>query len=346
MSFLAAAGDFLQRNAGHALNAGQNLMDYGSLHAPAGATQDYGTSLINSARSDPSNPRTFIDLAGNNYQQAQHAQPVKSNSSQPQNGYVLGASTNTPNTGANTGGATGSSSAAPASNPYFSQFQNYLGSLTGAYNSLFGDNGQFAQQAQSRENADNANYGSQKDALQNQYAQSSELLPGMYGARGIGSSSYAEDAKNYADKTFNDNMSQIGNAQTNDLAAIEAAKNGQIAQGKQTLQNYQFYNNPANFNNLSSYQQAGELGDIQNQLTSARGLQGSTGSNAAFLSGIAAPVQNQGTAQLQAQLSALAGSPTTAAAQNQIATGLINNSQLNPQQQQAAQGYWKQVSNS
>lgn len=67
-NFLSAAKDVALRDTGHALNAANNIAQYGSLHAPSGAPlNSIGMGLINTARSDPNNPATVINAANNGY---------------------------------------------------------------------------------------------------------------------------------------------------------------------------------------------------------------------------------------------------------------------------------------
>lgn len=293
------------------------------------------------------NPLSITNQNGADWSTKPTSSPVQDNSSAPT--YQGGSGGNTVSGGNSTAGGSGSSSSssggAGTSNPTYSSFQNYLGQLQSAYGSLFGNGGLYDQQTQSRENADQSNYGSQKDALNQQYAQNSQQLPEIYGARGIGDSSYAADALGYAKNTYGDNFSQIGNAETSDLSALQAADQQAKGQGMSQLKAYQDLVNNGTLASMPNYEQAEQLSNLMNSNVSAQGQLGGTGSNASFLSSIASPVQNQGTSQLQSQLSALSSSPTTSAAQNQIAAGLIGSSSLTPQQQAQGQSYWNQVSN-
>ena len=233
-----------------------------------------------------------------------------------------------------------STTVAPADNPIFDQFKSSLGTITDAYNSLFSNSD---QQAQSRENQDIANYNNQKNELSSQYETNMRTLPGEYGARGLGSSSYFENGLNDANQTYQQNMNDIGNQETSDLTALQSADQQAKTQGQYFLNSY---NQDANlFPNASSYQQTAWLGELQNQLAQVQGQAAGTGSNQSFLSNIAAPVKNQGASALQSQLDALSGAATTGAAKNQIASGLIGSSNLDPNTQQALQGYWQQKAN-
>lgn len=105
MGFLQALGDVTERDVGHLANLGQNIFEYGQLHAPAGSAADVGTSLINAARGSGNDPRTIVDLAQNNYEPtAYHA--VLPSSGSPTFSTSGTSNTNINGVNTNTGGTT------------------------------------------------------------------------------------------------------------------------------------------------------------------------------------------------------------------------------------------------
>lgn len=61
MNPLAALGDVVLRDAGHAINLGSNLFSGQGIH---GTGSSLGNALVSTAHSDPSNPGVFVNLAG------------------------------------------------------------------------------------------------------------------------------------------------------------------------------------------------------------------------------------------------------------------------------------------
>jgi hypothetical protein len=132
-NFLGGAGDIVTRDAGHALNAGNNLLAGYGLHAPATAPaggyapgtgpNSLGTQLVNGAHADPNNPGTIVNFAG-------MGQPVSSFTPTPSN---IQASQNSAPTGQQTPGQTNNvtTNNTPGTGSGWSAYNNAYNTVTG-----------------------------------------------------------------------------------------------------------------------------------------------------------------------------------------------------------------------
>lgn len=235
------------------------------------------------------------------------------------------------------GSTTDTSTLQPAAQltQYQTDVRNRINQLNGIYNSLYGG---VDKTVSNQYNLANQNYNQQLNDLQNQYGNTEKQQAYMYGARGLGSSSYAQDAQDQAANTLNESIANIGQNRQNTLGQL-----GQYAASTKAG----FGANQKQFdsllNNLGNY----SLTDLQNyrdQLDSAiQGAQSQLaglGTNQDFINGLnkIAPVKDQGTATLASMLQKLVTSSAPAFAKKQIAQGLITQSQLTDKN---AQNYWQ-----
>lgn len=223
-----------------------------------------------------------------------------------------------------------------------SSIQGKIGSIQSAYDALTGS---LQSAAGDQANQVNQNYDTQNTQLGNTYKDTANQLVGQYQAHGLGDSSYAGNAQDSANQTYQTNLQSIANNRNSDLAKIGQALQQGLAQnnaGKNSL-------TPV-WNNLGQYSDA-DLQNLSNQydaqIQDLAAQQGGSGTQAQYLNTIksVAPTQNQGTTQLQTQLQQLANSATPTFAKNTIAQGLINQAgQTDPNSQSYWANYFKTLS--
>lgn len=206
--------------------------------------------------------------------------------------------------------------------------------MQNAYHGLTGTIDQIVNERAARNAQD---YTTQQQNLSNSYQNTANQQAGIYGARGIGDSSFLGNAQQDAGNIYNQNLQSLlqnqqdTNAQLGQYAASNKAQFGAGANQ---------YNDV--MNNLGNYDQAGlqSLNDTLGQsLGNVQAQQAGLGTNASFINGLQAiaPTQNQGATQLQAKLDQLVNSGAPGFAKNQIAQGLVKQAQLTDP---TAQAYW------
>jgi hypothetical protein len=260
--------------------------------------------------------------------------------------------------GGTTSGGTGTSGTpAPGTNAnggnanFTDLFNGAVGTLQNSYNNLFG-NGQpgqgiYGQAAGQAAGNVQGNYANQQQQLGNSYAQSQNQLPWELVGRGAGSSSWADNNINAAQQNYNTSNQGIQTNEAKDLANIQQQEQGAASQ----YGTYLNPNNPGSFtnpqflamlNNAPSYIQSEDLSNVNND---AANLAYTQGVNTPMSTAIAQLQQNPsyqqaGSTNIQNILSALAGTPTTQAAQQQILQGIAGNPN-NPSTPSNFTNYWQ-----
>lgn len=203
------------------------------------------------------------------------------------------------------------------------------------FNGLFG-----AAEGKAREQTDqlNQSYDRQVKDLGDQYQNTAKQTAYMMGARGIGNSSYNQDAQETAANVYQSSLGDIGQNRQQGLGSIGSWLAGQ----KQALGN----NRGAYDRNMQQLDQLGlqDLNNLYGQIDQATiGAQNQAptyytqGQNIAELSKVT-PVQNTGTAQLASKLQALVTSSAPIFAKRQIAQGLVKAANLTDP---GAVSYWQ-----
>lgn len=219
----------------------------------------------------------------------------------------------------------GSGSTSPDTSALQNEIRSRIAAIQQAYGALQGN---ISPVIQDQVNQYLQNYGTQQQRLNDAFGQTTGQEQAMYGARGLGDSSFQGNALDQAANTYNTNLNALNQDKQSKLGAI-----GQYAQGLQSsaqnasnqygqyLQNLGSYS-PTDLQSLDA-QLVGVAPQVQAQ---AAGL----GTNQDFLNTLAqyAPAANQGVDQLTSQLGTLAKSSAPIFAKNQIAQGLIKSSQL------------------
>lgn len=201
----------------------------------------------------------------------------------------------------------------------------------GLYQSLFGNIDALAKE---RTGQVNDNYNLERESANKSFIAGSNALDRAYAARGTTDSSYRTNAVKEATDNFDLNIAQLGKSRDQNLANIgqyaATAKAG-LQPTLDTLNQYRA--NAANYdptalrNNL--------MGIISNGQQQQAGM-GTQGQYLNQLNGIV-PLQQQATAQLQAQLDALASSSAPTFAKQQVAKGYLASSGAD----QNTQNYWQ-----
>jgi len=343
--------------AGHAINAGNDLIDYGSLHAPSTTPvggymagtgpNSLGVALVNAGNAIGNNA-TPADVSASGGGTGGGA------ASTGGGGSVLGTSTtNTANTGTGTGTSTGtgttSGTNANGGNANFlnAMFLPALGNLQSAYTTLFGNGqpgqGQYGQAAGQAAGNVQQNYQSQQNQLSDSYAQAQNQMPWELVGRGAGSSSWADNNINNAQQQYGNSLQGLNAGETKDLGSIAQAENQAQGQYSGYLN---AFNNPAfqaALNNSDEYYQNSQYGSLLQDLANAQGTEGAQ----TPLPTAVAQLQNNpsyvqsGSGNIASALQNLAGTPTTQAAQNQIAQGIVGNP-TNPTSS-IWSNYWQQL---
>lgn len=248
----------------------------------------------------------------------------------------------------NVGGAAGGAGGTATNPAFMGLYQGAIGQLQNAYNGLFGANGagggQFDQAVGQAAGNIQKGYQAQANTLGANYAQAQNQMPWELVGRGANSSSWADNNLNYAQQQFQNSNQQLQSSEQKDLAGLQQQEAGIKGQYGGYLAGY---NNPqyqAMLQNAPSYIQSEALNNALQQLGNLQYTQGSNTPISQAIGGLQQnpSYQDQGGANIQNALKALAGSPTTQAAQNQIAQGIYSNPS-NPQSQGYWQNYWQQL---
>jgi hypothetical protein len=213
-------------------------------------------------------------------------------------------------------------------------FNNSLGQIQNAYNSLFGSNGGTGtyQSAVGSAAANLQNgYADQQGNLNAAYEQSQNQLPWELVGRGANSSSWADNNVNNAQQQFNNSTGQLNSAEAGSLAGLSSQEAQNQALYQQDIANW---NNPqfqAMLNTMPAYEQSEQYSNLQQAQANLAGTAGANQSIPAELANIQnTPVyQQQGGAALGQQLQALANSGAPTSTQQQIGSALTAN-QTNP----------------
>jgi|ERR1039458_2045997 hypothetical protein len=271
------------------------------------------------------------------------AQSTLQTSSTPNNNANLTGTSSTPAAPANGLNANGGSSTFLQD-----QFLPVLGQLQSAYNGLFGNGqpgqGEYGQAAGAEAANVAANYGNQQQALSNSFGQSQAQLPWEYAGQGVGQSSYAQNAENFASNAYNTGVQGIQTGQTADQAHIQQAENAAQGQYSGYLG---LYNNPVlqkALQNSDEYYQNSQYGALAGDLVSAQQMAGQQTPLPTAVAQLASnpSYQQKGSTQLQNQLNSVNQLPTSTAAQNQISAGIAGNPN-NPQGTSLYSPYLQQV---
>lgn len=217
--------------------------------------------------------------------------------------------------------------------------RNRISSIQQAYDALSGNVDQIVNE---RAGQYGQNYDQQTSDLNKAYGTNAAQQNLAYGARGLGSSSYLQNAQQDAADIYNTNVKNIETDRANTLGQLgqfAASNKAQYAAGRNqygdVLNNLSKYDMPT-IQNL--YEQlGGTLGNVQAQ-------QAGLGTNASFIDKLNAitPVKNTGTSQLASKLQQIVTSSAPNFAKSQIAQGLIKQAQLTDPN---AQSYWSNYFN-
>jgi len=233
------------------------------------------------------------------------------------------------------GGSTGGAIGAQNLNPLKDQVTSKIQQIQAAYDLL---NGNIGKSIQDQANRAVQNYGQQSTDLQKSYNTAADQMSAVYGARGLGDSSFYGNAQSDAGNTYQQGQSDITNAQNQTLAGLGQYGAQQQAASKSAIAQYQDL-----LGNLGQYDQAEQVSpgagltglqslyntlgtNLSDAQTNAAGI----GSNADFLKGLSqfTPVQNQASSQLAGKLQQLVTSSAPVFAKSQIAQGLVKQAQL------------------
>lgn len=248
-------------------------------------------------------------------------------------GQVLGANY-TPNTGSTSSGSYGVGTAQPDTTGLQNTARGLIQSIQNAYNSLTNN---ITPVVQDKLNQYLSTYNQQTGDLNKSYGDTVGQTQNIFGARGLGDSSFLGNALDSATNTYNENLGDINTDKQNNLAAIGQYANGLQNQASQGAAQYGSY-----LPNLGQYSSS-DLQSLNSSLQSALPQVQSTvngiGTNQDFLNTLNqyAPQANQGTSQLANQLQQLVTSSAPIFAKNQIASGIVNGANL---QDPNAQSYW------
>ena len=344
---------------GHALNAAQNTVEYGSLHAPKSVTTpDIGTQMTGNFGGAPANSiGTAGDFGGAPAPTTSQATPADVSASGGGTGGGAAGGTSGGGTGGGAAGGT-SGGGTPASNTnanggqsnFTDLFNGAVGTLQNSYNTLFG-NGQPGQGAYGQAAGQAAanvqgNYANQQEQLGQSFAQSQNQLPWELVGRGAGSSSFADNAIQNAGQNYTTSNQGIETNEAKDLADIQRQEQGAANQYSTYLNpnNAGSFTNPqflAMLNNAPSYIQSEDLSNVNNDNANLAYTQGANTPMSTAISQLQQnpSYQQGGSTNIQNILSALAGTPTTQAAQQQVVQGIAGNPN-NPQTPSNFTNYW------
>jgi hypothetical protein len=248
-------------------------------------------------------------------------------------GHVLGAATR--------GGGSGGNGSNPATDPSSAEAAKKRGQLQGTWNTLksvfdglFGDIDNTVRE----KSADlQKNYDDQTNQVQNDYTKTAAQQANVFGGRGLGSSSYYQDAQKDASDTLQstvDGLIKDNQANQAKLGEYATTTKSGVNASRQALEDQA--NNLGNYGltDLNSVE-----GNFNSALQNAQQQRAGLKSNSQFiqdLNGIA-PQQQQGSAQLQSKLANLINSSAPDSAKRYIAQGLIKAGTFGDQNQSA---YW------
>lgn len=237
------------------------------------------------------------------------------------------------------GGGGGSYTAQPDTSALQQSVRNRISAIQGAYANLQGAINPLVQDKVSQYLQ---NYNTQAGDLNKAYGNAIGQTQAMYGARGLGDSSFQGNALDTATGTYNENLNSLNQDKTSKLASI-----GQYAQGLKSGAQSASDQYGQYLNNLGNYS-ASDLSSLDASLANALpGVQqqaANLGTNQQFLNTLAqyAPQVNQGSQQLASQLQNLVTSSAPIFAKKQIAAGLVKSAQLTDP---SAQSYWNDYFN-
>jgi len=218
------------------------------------------------------------------------------------------------------GGGAGGAAGAYGSAAMQNEVRSRIAAIQGAYQSLLGN---YDRVANDQVNQYNQNYDTQIKGLNQSYGDTNNQTSGVYGANGVGASSFLGNALDSNKNVYNTNLDSINQDRTSKLASIGQYVGGQKAQANAAMQQYNQY-----LPNVGQYSSA-DLQNLDNQLGSAlpqiQAQSAGLGTNQDYINQLAqyAPAVNQGASQLQSKLQQLLKSSVPQSAQNTIAQGLI-----------------------
>jgi len=231
--------------------------------------------------------------------------------------------------------------AAPDTSALQNSVKSRIQAIQNAYNSL---QGTINPVIQDKVNQYLQNYNTQQQGLNDAFGQTTGQTQAMFGARGLGDSSFQGNALDEAGKTYNQNLDALNQDKSQKLGAIGQYAKGLTSQAQSAADQYNAY-----LPNLGQYS-ADQLSSLDTSLAGALpGIQSQIagmGTNQSFLDALNqyAPQANQGASQLAAQLKTLATSQAPLFAKKQIAQGLVKSSQLqDPNAQSYYQDYFQKL---
>jgi len=217
---------------------------------------------------------------------------------------------------------------------YQNGIRDKIGAIMSAYDAL---GGAYDRNINDKIAEYNKQYDQQAQDLNKQYQNSTSQTVGMFGARGLGDSSFLANEQQNQGDVYNQNVNQINQSRANTMGSLGQ----QLASYKANIANSR--NGYADIlNNLGKYDQTA-LQNLDTQLSPVAGgvsaQAAGLGSNQQFVDQLNqfAPQANTGGTQLAQRLQALVTSGAPSFAKKQIAQGLIKQAQLTDPQ---AQSYW------
>lgn len=243
------------------------------------------------------------------------------------------------------GNSSGNSSAQSQADQQLQGLRNQaidrIHAIQSAYDALTGS---LQSSVTDKSNQLNQNYNQQATTLGDSYKDTANQLTGQYQAHGLGDSSYAGNAQDSANKTYNDNLTAINTDRNNSLSQLgQTLQQGQAqyAAGKNSYNDY--LNNIGNYGATDLGTLLSNFGQTQQDLATQQAGQGTQAQYLAAINGVN-PTINQGTSQLSAQLQQLANSSTPQFAKNTIAQGLISQAGItDPSQKSLFEDQFKQL---
>lgn len=313
--------DYLTPGAGTSTltNAGRAITDTNKVFRP----QNLGTGM--SVFQPAANPQVYNPSAGSDSQMKQKAAT---------DGQYSGETA--PNPGTVSYGSGGGTGAAPTfdRNGFMAQLTKKWTDLGSVLNDLYG---QIDTLTRDRADQLNQNYTTQENQLAKDYADVAGKTASAYAGRGLADSSYLGEAQDANMNTYNTTLSQLGQDKQSNYAALGRYNQEQKAGIDATRNQY-----GQAFGNLDSYDDQGlvDLGsNLDTSAASAATQRASLGTDSDYVKALnsVTPIQQQGSAQLQARLQNLVASTAPANAKRQIARGFIKTATLNDP---AQADYW------
>jgi hypothetical protein len=180
--------------------------------------------------------------------------------------------------------------------------------------------------AAEKANAVRGNYGKQREGLQGNFATTSQGIDDSFSARNSYDSSYRENEQNVAKSAFEEAMAGLDSSEQGDLARVGEFANTQRAELNAGRPNF----------NLGDYSSVSELLDVKAQVDEAvkniQRTQAGLGTDSAYAANLEtiAPVQEQGSTALKAQLDRLANVGAPSDTKKAIAMQAIKDSGEDP----------------